>query len=79
MALHKLYRKQGVKGYNVESRPSCIEIRILPLLICLLISIMVWCFSTGNSRPESEATETSTEAVSDTLSDRLVVPPPFDL
>ena len=53
MALQKLYRKPG-KKYRTELRPSRIEILILPLLICFLISIVVWCYATGHSRPEPQ-------------------------
>lgn len=51
MALQKLYRKPG-KKYRTELRPSRVEILILPLLICFLISIVVWSYATGHSRPE---------------------------
>jgi hypothetical protein len=53
MALQKLYRKPG-KKYRTELRPSRIEILILPLLICFLISVVVWCYATGHSRPDPE-------------------------
>jgi hypothetical protein len=53
MARLKLYRKPG-KKYRTELRPSRIEILILPLLICFLISIVVWCYATGHSRSETQ-------------------------
>lgn len=53
MALQKLYRKPG-KKYKTEMRPSRIDIFILPLLVCFLISIVVWSYATGHNRPETE-------------------------
>lgn len=57
MALQKLYRKPG-KKYRTELRPSRVEILILPLLICFLISIMVWSYATGHSRSEPSVSDT---------------------
>ena len=65
MARLKLYRKPGDK-YRTELRPSRIDILVLPLLICFLSSIVVWCYVTGRNRPEPEpetsAVETSAPA-----------------
>ena len=53
MALQKLYRKPG-KKYKTELRPSRIDILILPLVVCFLLSIVVWSYVTGHNRPETE-------------------------
>ena len=53
MARLKLYRKHG-KKYKTELRPSRIDILILPLLVCFLASIVLWCYVTGHNRPETE-------------------------
>ena len=53
MARLKLYRKPGDK-YKTELRPSRIDILILPLLVCFLVSIVFWCYVTGHNRPETE-------------------------
>lgn len=58
MALQKLYRKPG-KKYKTELRPSRIDIYVLPLLICFVISVVVWCYATGHSRPEPGASDTT--------------------
>jgi hypothetical protein len=55
MPLLKLYRKSG-KKYKTELRPSRIEILILPLIVCFLLSIFVWSYATGHNRPEPETT-----------------------
>ncbi|MBR6782466.1 MAG: hypothetical protein IKM33_04640 [Clostridia bacterium] len=56
MAHLKLYRKPG-KKYKTELRPSRIDIFILPFVVCLLLSIVVWSYVTGHNRPEAEETE----------------------
>ena len=56
MALQKLYRKPG-KKYKTEMRPSRIDIFILPLVVCFLISIVVWSYVTGHNRPDTPETE----------------------
>lgn len=56
MAHLKLYRKPG-KKYRTELRPSRIDILILPLVVCFLISIVVWSYVTGHNRPETPETE----------------------
>lgn len=56
MAHLKLYRKPG-KKYKTELRPSRIDIFILPFVVCLLLSIVVWSYVTGHNRPEVEETE----------------------
>ena len=66
MAHLKLYRKPG-KKYKAELRPSRIDILILPLVVCFLLSIVVWSYATGHNRPETPetqppATETSAPA-----------------
>ena len=53
MARLKLYRKHG-KKYKTELRPSRIDILLLPLLVCFLASIVLWCYVTGHTRPETE-------------------------
>ena len=60
MALQKLYRKPG-KKYKTEMRPSRIDIFILPLVVCFLISIVVWSYATGHNRPEAETTPPDTQ------------------
>jgi hypothetical protein len=60
MALQKLYRKPG-KKYKTEMRPSRIDIFILPLVVCFLISIVVWSYATGHNRPEVETTPADTQ------------------
>ena len=56
MAHLKLYRKPG-KKYRTELRPSRIDILILPLVVCFLISIVVWSYVTGHNRPDTPETE----------------------
>ena len=56
MAHLKLYRKPG-KKYKTELRPSRIDIFILPFVVCLLLSIVVWSYVTGHNRPEIQETE----------------------
>ena len=51
MAHLKLYRKPG-KKYKTELRPSRIEILVLPLVVCFLLSIVVWSYVTGHRRHE---------------------------
>ena len=69
MALQKLYRKPG-KKYKTEMRPSRIDIFILPLVVCFLISIVVWSYATGHNRPEAETTPADTQPpVEETTSD----------
>lgn len=63
MAHLKLYRKPG-KKYKTELRPSRIDIFILPFVVCLLLSIVVWSYVTGYNRPE---TETEPPAVETTV------------
>ena len=58
MAHLKLYRKPG-KKYKTELRPSRIDIFILPFVVCLLLSIVVWSYVTGHNRPETPETEPS--------------------
>ena len=53
MAHLKLYRKPG-KKYKTELRPSRIDIYVLPFVVCLLLSIVVWSYVTGHNRPEAE-------------------------
>ena len=60
MALQKLYRKPG-KKYKTEMRPSRIDIFILPLVVCFLISIVVWSYATGHNRPEAETAPLDTQ------------------
>lgn len=62
MAHLKLYRKPG-KKYRTELRPSRIDILILPLVVCFLISIVVWSYVTGHNRPEPLDTEPLVETV----------------
>ena len=61
MARLKLYRKHG-KKYKTELRPSRIDILILPLLVCFLASIVLWCYVTGHNRPETEPPAAETTA-----------------
>ena len=56
MAHLKLYRKPG-KKYKTELRPSRIDILVLPLVVCFLLSIVVWSYVTGHNRPEIQETE----------------------
>lgn len=63
MAHLKLYRKPG-KKYKTELRPSRIDILVLPLVVCFLLSIVVWSYATGHSRPQEM--ETQLPAVEDT-------------
>ena len=56
MAHLKLYRKPG-KKYKTELRPSRIDILILPLVVCFLLSIVVWSYVTGHDRPETPETQ----------------------
>ena len=56
MAHLKLYRKPG-KKYKTELRPSRIDILILPLVVCFLLSIVVWSDVTGHNRPETPETQ----------------------
>lgn len=56
MAHLKLYRKPG-KKYKTELRPSRIDIFILPLVVCLLLSIVVWSYVTGHNRPDPVESE----------------------
>lgn len=60
MAHLKLYRKPG-KKYKTELRPSRIDILILPLVVCFLLSIVVWSYVTGHNRPENPETEPPVE------------------
>ena len=60
MAHQKLYRKDG-KKYKTELRPSRIDIFILPLVVCFLLSIVVWSYVTGHNRPEEPVTDTPAE------------------
>ena len=60
MALQKLYRKPG-KKYKTEMRPSRIDIFILPLVVCFLISIVVWSYATGHNRPQPETPPANTQ------------------
>ena len=60
MAHLKLYRKPG-KKYRTELRPSRIDILILPLVVCFLLSIVVWSYVTGHNRPENPETEPPVE------------------
>lgn len=60
MALQKLYRKPG-KKYKTEMRPSRIDIFILPLVVCFLISIVVWSYATGHNRPAEETAPADTQ------------------
>jgi hypothetical protein len=69
----KLYRRPG-KKYRTELRPSRIEILILPLILCFLVSIVVWCYATGHNRPEPETTvpaESCTEGVAEPPAESL--------
>ena len=59
MALLTLYRKDG-KKYKTELRPARIEILILPLLVCFLLSVVVWSYATGHARPEEETVPADT-------------------
>ena len=63
MAHLKLYRKPG-KKYKTELRPSRIDILVLPLVVCFLLSIVVWSYVTGHSRPQEM--DTQPPAVEDT-------------
>lgn len=68
MAHLKLYRKPG-KKYKTELRPSRIEILILPLVVCFLLSIVVWSYVTGHNRPETPATEPPAAETSEPVED----------
>lgn len=74
MAHLKLYRKPG-KKYKTELRPSRIDILILPLVVCFLLSIVVWSYVTGHNRPETPETQPpaveTTEPVEDTTEENL--------
>ena len=59
MAHLKLYRKPG-KKYKTELRPSRIDILVLPLVVCFLLSIVVWSYVTGHSRPAEVETQAPT-------------------
>ena len=66
MPRYKLYPKDGKSSSReVEVRPSRIEIRVLPLLICFILAVTVWCYASGSalqdaeSQPPVETTETS--------------------
>jgi hypothetical protein len=65
MARLKLYRKHG-KKYKTELRPSRIDILILPLLVCFLASIVLWCYVTGHNRPETETEPPTAETTAPT-------------
>ena len=68
MALQKLYRKPG-KKYRTELRPSRIDILILPLVVCFLLSIVVWCYATGHKRPEEVPPTDTNPPYEETTSD----------
>jgi hypothetical protein len=65
MARLKLYRKHG-KKYKTELRPSRIDILVLPLLVCFLVSIVLWCYVTGHNRPETETEPPAAETTAPT-------------
>ena len=78
MAHLKLYRKPG-KKYRTELRPSRIDILVLPLVVCFLLSIVVWSYVTGHSRPEEmetmpPAVEDTTAADGETITETEAVP-----
>ena len=78
MAHLKLYRKPG-KKYKTELRPSRIDILLLPLVVCFLLSIVVWSYVTGHSRPveaetQAPAVETSLPAEEETTTEAEAQP-----
>ena len=73
MAHQKLYRKDG-KKYKTELRPSRIDIFILPLVVCFLLSIVVWSYVTGHNRPEAETEPPAVETTAPT-EDTTAEPP----
>lgn len=56
MPRYKLYSKDGKSSRDVELRPSRIEIRIIPLLLCLILAIAVWCYASGSNVPVEDVT-----------------------
>ena len=73
MAHLKLYRKPG-KKYKTELRPSRIDILILPLVVCLLLSIVVWSYVTGHNRPASEPPAVETSAPAEEVTEETTDP-----
>lgn len=55
MPRYKLYPKDGKSSSReVEVRPSRIEIRVLPLLVCLILAVTVWCYASGSALQDAE-------------------------
>lgn len=70
MPRYKLYSKDGKSSREVELRPTRIEIRILPLLLCFVLAIVIWCYASGSSLSNAESqipAETSETTASEAL------------
>lgn len=65
MPRYKLYPKDGKSSRESELRPSRIEIRVLPLLCCLVLAVIVWCYASGSGR--FETAETDSPAIETTV------------
>ena len=47
---------------KVEVRPSNLVIRVLPLLLCFALSVILWCYVVGSSKPAEMPEDTSGSA-----------------
>ncbi len=51
MPLFNMQPKDKKSPRKAEVRPSNVVIRVLPLLLCFVLSVVLWCYIVGSGKP----------------------------
>lgn len=65
MPLFNMQPKDKKSPRKAEVRPSNVVIRVLPLLLCFVVSVVLWCYIVGSGKP-AETPETVTDGCDET-------------
>jgi hypothetical protein len=54
MPLFNMQPKDKKSPRKAEVRPSNVVIRVLPLLLCFVLSVILWCYIVGSGKPAED-------------------------
>lgn len=58
MPLFNMQPKDKKSPRKAEVRPANVVIFVLPLLLCFILSVIIWCYTVGSGKPAEDATDT---------------------
>lgn len=59
MPLFNMQPKDKKSPRKAEVRPSNLVIRVLPLLLCFVLSVILWCYVVGSGKPAETPGDTT--------------------